>query len=58
MHSLKEKEKENDSRQIRQVECQVPHRFYNAADNVNDLMLLKVRRLYSDQQSAKESGSR
>lgn len=40
VHSRKEKEK--DSRQVRKVKLSVPHPCYDAADKVNDLMLLKL----------------
>ncbi|XP_044051413.1 granzyme A-like [Siniperca chuatsi] len=40
VHSIKQKEK--DSRQMRKVTRSVPHPCYDAADKVNDLMLLKL----------------
>lgn len=41
VHSIKTKEK--DSWQIIKVDRSVPHPCYDAAEKVNDLMLLKVR---------------
>nr|XP_046241296.1 granzyme A-like [Scatophagus argus] len=42
VHNIKEKEK--DSRQVLKVERQIPHPCYDAADKVNDLMLLKLKK--------------
>lgn len=41
VHSIKGKEK--DSRQVRKVKEWFPHPCYDKTNNVNDLMLLKVR---------------
>ncbi|XP_061586068.1 granzyme A-like [Cololabis saira] len=53
VHSIKNKMKEKDSRQVQKVKKAIPHPCYDENENLNDLMLLKLQKKAKETKTVK-----
>ncbi|XP_061585535.1 granzyme A-like [Cololabis saira] len=53
VHSIKDKNKEKDSRQVQKVKKAIPHPCYDKTEHLNDLMLLKLQKKVKETKTVK-----
>ncbi|XP_061586067.1 granzyme A-like [Cololabis saira] len=53
VHSIKNKNKEKDSRQVQKVKEAIPHPYYDKTKHLNDLMLLKLQKKAKETKTVK-----